>query len=85
MTAPSTAGATQVPWRIRWATTAALILALALWPSGVRGLALRVVHGAAEVAGIDSQEPVVISPTNPPNQSRPTACRERCHQLAAHN
>lgn len=65
MTAP-TAGGTQVPWRVRWAATAALILALAVWPSGVRGIALRVVHGAVQVAGIDSQDPVLISPTNPP-------------------
>jgi hypothetical protein len=62
----TTPTSSQVPWRVRWVATGALILALAVWPAGLRGITLRVVHGAAQVAGVDSQEPVVISPTNPP-------------------
>jgi len=65
MTATQASG-TQVPWRVRWAATGLLVVALALWPSGVRGLALRVIDGAAQVAGIDGQDPIEISPTSPP-------------------
>lgn len=62
----TTPAATQPPWKVRWALYTATALAILLVPDATRAVGLQLIRNAAEIAGIDGQDPVVISPTNPP-------------------